>query len=56
MFCMAVVTVVASLVAALGIPFTAAGAPLAPGREASEQAKGKNLYFAYKVKITNGVK
>ncbi len=54
MFRTALVSLIASLVAALSVPFTAAGAP-PPVSGASQPAKSQNLYFAYKVKITNGL-
>jgi hypothetical protein len=59
MFRIALVTVVASLAAYLSTPVTAAAAAPLPGTlpvtVATQPAKAKNLYFAYKVKITNGV-
>lgn len=54
-----VITLVASLPAYLSIPVTAAAAAPLPGTlpvtVATQQVKAKSLYFAYKVKITNGV-
>jgi hypothetical protein len=59
MFRKALATLVASLAACLSIDGTAAASAPAqgglPAAAETQPAKAKNLYFAYKVKITNGV-